>query len=199
MKSSAHGFSGLLVSVEGVDLVGKTVLASGLSRLPNWRFFSTPSEPFRSIRQQVEDLRDLDTRFFYYLASVIAAQCRLKELLAAGSNVVIDRYIDSTFVMHAALGVNTGCVDRSALPILQADLTLVLTADRETRIRRRLERDHQPSHDLQIEQSLQLTDRAQELFQELGHPIIDTTRADKERVRGIAIGHIDEVQHAQDT
>jgi thymidylate kinase len=189
------GKKGILLGIEGVDLVGKTTLAWRLAEIPGWKYFSTPGQLFGAIRNEVEALRDLQARFFYYLASVVVVQAELRGLLSSGYNVAVDRYIDSTFIMHEVMGVDVECVSRTALPILSPDLTVILHADEETRVQRRLRRDHQLSHDLVIEQSLEIGERAQKVFLHLGHPAIDTTANNETEVLTWTLQTLQEAPH----
>lgn len=107
-----------LVVVEGVDSVGKTTLARRLEAELGYSYLYTPQAPLSTIRGMVEEMGDINTRFFYYLSAVVAVQPQLKEMLASGKRVVIDRYIYSTMAMHSVLGASVESVSMRDLPIL---------------------------------------------------------------------------------
>lgn len=150
--------------IEGVDCVGKTTLAKAISARCGYRYLYTPQPPLSSIRKEVEALDDPNTRFFYYLTSVVAVQKTIQADIGASKNLVIDRYIRSTLVMHQVLGVDTQCVDTKKLPILYPTLSILLTAKSETRAIRRKGRDGIQEYDQRIEQSVALLEKAQETF-----------------------------------
>lgn len=154
----------VLLVVEGVDCVGKTTLAKSIASALDFHYLYTPQPPLAIIRKEVEILRDPNTRFFYYLASVVAVQSKLREYVARGKNVVIDRYIHSTLVMHYMLGVDVSCVNVKKLPILWPNVSVLLTARPETRFRRRSARDGNQNYDKEIEQSTDLLSCAQSCF-----------------------------------
>ncbi len=156
--------SPVILVIEGVDCVGKTTLAKAIASKRGFRYLYTPQPPLSTIRKEVESLDDPNTRFFYYLASVLAVQRTIRADLDAGRNVVIDRYIHSTLVMHHVLGVDVSSVNAKKLPILWPTVSVLLTAMSETRDARRNKRDGSQDYDQRIEQSTGLLDRAQEAF-----------------------------------
>src|SRR3989339_2238673 len=99
-----------LVVIEGVDAVGKTTIARMLEDAFGYTYLYTPQAPFNVVRTLVEEMEDINTRFFYYLSSVIGVQPQLKSMLSSGKKVVIDRYIHSTIAMHTVLGAQVGSV-----------------------------------------------------------------------------------------
>ena len=154
----------MILVIEGVDCVGKTTLAKAIASKLGFRYLYTPQPPLSAIRKEVESLDDPNTRFFYYLASVIAVQRTLRADLDVGRSVVVDRYIHSTLVMHRVLGVDVSCVSVEKLPILWPMVSVLLTATSETRAARRDKRDGSQDYDQRIEQSVGLLDRAQKAF-----------------------------------
>ncbi len=154
----------MILVIEGVDCVGKTTLAKAIASKLGFRYLYTPQPPLSAIRKEVESLDDPNTRFFYYLASVIAVQRTLRADLDVGRSVVVDRYIHSTLVMHRVLGVDVSCVSIEKLPILWPMVSVLLTATSETRVARRNKRDGSQDYDQRIEQSTELLDRAQKVF-----------------------------------
>jgi thymidylate kinase len=153
-----------ILVVEGVDCVGKTTLAKAIALKYGFQYLYTPQIPLATIRKEVEMLDDSNTRFFYYLTSVIAVQKIIQTMLSSGKSLIIDRYIHSTFVMHQMLGVDVTCVNIEKLPILWPTISILLTAQSETRSVRKSGRDGLQDYDERIEQSAGLLDRAQQAF-----------------------------------
>lgn len=171
------------VVIEGVDGVGKTTLAKLLAERNDYTYFYTLPEPLSSIRKQVENLRDFNFRFYYYLAAIVAAQIPLRKLLDAGSKIVVDRYVYSTFAMHQALGVSTEVVNFDQMPIIWPDCGIVLCATPSVRTTRQGARPVQADHDRHIEQSSKILDIAQNIFRGFnGLTEIETSRSDIETV-----------------
>lgn len=149
-----------LVVLEGVDAVGKTTIARMLESELGYTYFYTPQDPFAVVRKLVEEMQDINTRFFYYLTSVIGVQPQLRAMLAAGKRVAIDRYIYSTFAMHRVLGAQVKTVSMRSLPIAWPDVGVLLTARPEIRIARMDARAKQPTHDLRIERFVKEAEEA---------------------------------------
>jgi thymidylate kinase len=153
-----------ILVIEGVDCVGKTTLAQAIATRHDFHYLYTPQSPLAEIRKEVESLDDPNTRFFYYLTSVVAVQKTMQSILSQGKSLVIDRYIYSTVVMHHMLGVDTGCINACRLPILWPTVSVLLVANSETRTLRRNGRDGIREYDQRIEQSTALLDKAQEAY-----------------------------------
>lgn len=156
--------SPVILVIEGVDCVGKTILAKSIASKLGFRYLYTPQSPLSVIRKEIESLDDSNTRFFYYLASVIAVQRKIRSDIDLGRSVVIDRYIHSTLVMHRVLGVDVSCVNIEKLPIVWPTISVLLMATSATRSLRREKRDGSQDYDQRIEQSVGLLDRAQKAF-----------------------------------
>src|SRR3989344_3476261 len=107
---------------------GKQRLRGCLKVLLGNTYLYTPQAPLSVIRSLVEEMEDINTRFFYYLASVIGVQPQLKSMLSSGKKVVIDRYVYSTMAMHTVLGARVQAVVMRELPIVWPDAGILLTA-----------------------------------------------------------------------
>jgi thymidylate kinase len=181
----------IVVVVEGVDNAGKTTLSKRIAEELGFFYLYTPQPPLASVRKEVELLRSYRTRFFYYLASVIAVQDMMEEKLANGTSIVIDRYIYSTFIMHEHLGVDVSCVDMMRLPIRFPNVGILLTVDTDIREERRERRGEFIKHDTPIEQLTSVLDKAQvgyRSFTELHE--IDTSLLTMEQVFNAAVSLI---------
>lgn len=165
-----------LVVIEGVDSVGKTTIARMLEDELGYSYLYTPQPPLSTIRGMVEEMNEINTRFFCYLTSVIAVQPRLKDLLASGKKVVVDRYIYSTMAMHSVLGASVHAVSMRNLPILWPDAGFLLTAASDVRIARMDARAKQPTHDRRIERFVKEAEDALDIYRSFGELTpLDTT------------------------
>lgn len=165
-----------LIVIEGVDAVGKTTIARMLEEAFGYTYLYTPQAPFNIIRNLVEEMEDIDTRFFYYLSSVISVQPRLKTLLSSGKKVVIDRYVHSTMAMHMALGAKVQSVNMRELPIVWPDVGILLTTRTDVRIKRMESRAKQPTHDKKIERFIKEAEEAETIYRSFNDlSQIDTT------------------------
>ncbi|HAT68056.1 MAG: hypothetical protein A2481_01180 [Candidatus Yonathbacteria bacterium RIFOXYC2_FULL_47_9] len=165
-----------LVVIEGVDSVGKTTLARRLETELGYSYLYTPQVPLSTIRGMIEEMGDINTRFFYYLLSVVAVQPQLRDMLASGKRVVVDRYIYSTMAMHSVLGASVKSVSMRELPILWPDMSFLLTTDTDIRVERMNIRAKQPTHDKKIERFVKEAEDAVEIYRSFSELIpVDTT------------------------
>jgi len=188
----------IILIVEGVDCVGKTTLAKAIAEKHGFGYLYTPQTPLATIRKDLEALNDPHTRFMYYLTAVIAVQRAIRSSLDAGRSVVIDRYIYSTLVMHQMLGVDTSYVEIGKLPILWPTVSVLLTANNETRIQRKNEREGQ-DYDARIEQSTALLSRAQEAFRTacVWSLVVETDNFTQWQVYEEVARHLEEHDHVR--
>jgi dTMP kinase len=160
-----------LVVVEGVDGVGKSTLARRIAQKFGYEYRYPVPKPFSEIRQQIEGLGDVDARFFYYLAGNVALQSKLRAELVAGTRVVFDRYVFSTFASHAAMGASLGGLTVAHVPFMQPDLAILLTCDSAVRNARIIARARESE--------------GQQYVTEFGHILDETER----RLLGFQIFH----------
>ena len=180
----------IIVIIEGVDCVGKTTLAESICDELGWSYVYTPREPFSKIRKDIENMKDLNARFFYYISCVIGVQQYIKSLLDDGKNVVVDRYVYSTFAMHKSLGVNTDCVDCNKMNIYYGDCKILLSASSEVRSQRILQRNVGLVTDFSIEQRQDVLDKAQAEFRKMSFQEIETDNLSIDEVYDRAINII---------
>lgn len=140
----------VFVVFEGLDGAGKTTCAEHLARQIGAVCMCTPSEAIRKFRDELIGSFDgcQEAAQLFYLSTVFAASQRVKQHLAAGRSVVMDRYFLSTQV-YAHLrgtrleldGLQGKLVPASVTVFLDAPLALraerlkvrrVDAADRET-------------------------------------------------------------------
>jgi thymidylate kinase len=128
-------------------------------------------------------MEDINTRFFYYLSSVIGVQPQLKSMLSSGKKVVIDRYIHSTIAMHTVLGAQVGSVAMRELPIVWPNVGILLTAETDVRIRRIESRAKHPTHDKRIERFVKEAEEAEVIYRSFNDlSPIDTTHLSIDQV-----------------
>lgn len=131
---------GRLVVVEGLDGVGKTTLATSLAQRTGATFLTTPSAPLRALRDRLEaELSSADSRQLFYALSVLEVSEHMKERLARGEDLILDRYWLSTLAYGALRATRLGLLEVEAL-LQPADLTLLLHASTEERRRRLAQR-----------------------------------------------------------
>jgi dTMP kinase len=139
---------GRLITVEGIDGAGKTTLAEGLARaLPRLTLLREPGGVAVSerIRELVKDpALEVEPRAEALLYAAARAQLvheRLLPLLAAGEDVLLDRFVDSSLAYQGAgrgLGVKAIAeLNRFATAGLIPDLTLYVRVDPEVGAARR--------------------------------------------------------------
>ena len=177
-----------LVVLEGVDAVGKTTIARMLEDSFGYTYLYTPQAPFNVVRSLVEEMEDINTRFFYYLASVIGVQPQLKSMLSSGKKVVIDRYVYSTMAMHTVLGAKVQSVGMRELPIVWPNAGILLTAQTDVRIKRMEERARQPTHNKRIERFVREAEEAEAIYRSFSDlSAIDTTNLTIEQVFAVVV------------
>ena len=169
-----------LVVIEGVDGVGKTTLAKKIEREFGYRYIYPVPDPFKSIRQQVEELGDVEVRFWYYLASNMALQQVLQHMLTEDKKVVLDRYIYSTMASHQAMGATVDCVDLQKVPYVVPDLAILLTCSPEVRNERILSRGIEKKEYVQREGPI--LDETEHLIKRYNLLEINTTNLTEEQV-----------------
>jgi dTMP kinase len=132
--------SGRLIAIEGIDGAGKTTLAEGIAAaLPEMVVLREPGGAVLSerIRELVKDpALEVDPRAEALLYAAARAQLvheQVLPLLAAGRDVILDRFVDSSLAYQGAgrgLGVEAIAeLNRFATAGLTADLTLYLRVD----------------------------------------------------------------------
>jgi dTMP kinase len=132
---------GVLISVEGVDGAGKTTLVAGLADALGAVTLREPggtavSERIRGVLADPELEIDPRTEALLYAAAraqLVAEE--LKPLLAAGTTVVLDRFVDSSLAYQGAargLGVEEiRALNAFGTGGLQPDRTVLLRVDPE--------------------------------------------------------------------
>lgn len=123
----------MFISIEGLDGVGKSTIAKGLSVALNLPF--TSNRPPIGVLKELTD-RSLEAHFLYYLMSIY----RLGENIKLdGHQAVFDSYLLRPISAHEAMGVNPAVIVAS-LPLIKRvhkpDKNFLLTCQHDERIRR---------------------------------------------------------------
>lgn len=136
------------ITIEAPDFTGKTTLINGLKKeLENYIFYK---EPFKNYSTELNTLSELiynkdtnkDNSFLYWLAQRnITWNDYILPLLNNNSNIICDRFYDSTMIYQGILQNNFTKVKQIHdlfIPNLKIDLTFYLKIDWES-IKLRLE------------------------------------------------------------
>ncbi len=124
------------IVLEGIDGSGKSTVSRLLAKSLGAKLVSTPPKGFGSARRAVDSHAQLQSRFFFYLSSVLFASETIEELLKT-NHVVCDRYIFSTLGYHQSLGLKID-FDLSSIKFTQPDFTFFLRIEDEVERQRRL-------------------------------------------------------------
>ena len=113
------------IVVEGLDGAGKTTVARHLSNKIGGIYLYSISQLFEPIKIPIDREENSLLRYLYYITSLVALQHDIENALRKG-NLILDRYIDSTLLYHAAIGVDIDIVDRSKLNLREPDYIFVI-------------------------------------------------------------------------
>jgi len=128
------------IVIEGIDGSGKTTVCKLLSQKINGLFYKTPSLPFSDFREDIDRYVNIQSRFYFYLSSVIHASSEIDNLLNQ-NHVVCDRYILSTLCYHRAADSSFYSFNEQNIDILRPDYTFYLDAEYEIRMKRVVKRE----------------------------------------------------------
>ena len=135
-------------------------------------------------RKTVDESVDPLRRYFFYRAAVQYDSGEIAKLLET-SSVVCDRYIYSTFAVHAAMDEKIQALFELT-GLVMPDHVFLLTADEAVRKKRLAERSVVSA----LESNFVLQRKADELFKLQGHPAIDTTNTTADEVVEIILSRL---------
>lgn len=135
------------IVIEGLDGSGKTTTCKTLAEELEAVVYKTPPYPFDQIRANIDSDVSADSRFFFYISSILHASSEINIALNE-RDVVCDRYIYSTLCYHYALNPKLAYFKLDDFDILRPDFVFYLWAPYEVRIRRITQRDNKDPHKL---------------------------------------------------
>lgn len=155
--------SNILVTVDGIDGVGKSTVCKSLSStINNAVYFKSPSEPFQTIRKSIDADVDPVTRYYFYRSAVQHDSNKIRELLE-NKTVICDRYVFSTFAYHLANAPEISKImdmQNIAIP----DYAFVLTAPIEECQKRIINRGFIDAPDRKLEKDIELQSNTANIF-----------------------------------
>lgn len=157
-----------LIVLEGCDGSGKSSVAKELAKEIGGIYVKTPSKIFWDMREKVEETKDWNTIFYFYLTGTLVASHEISELLKT-NHVVCDRYFYTTIAYHRSLGVKipNGIENLFVNP----DFSFCLYANKEETKKRLGQRKVLGPHDLNFD----LNDRVFQEFVKFQLEFIDTS------------------------
>lgn len=126
------------LALEGLAGTGKSTIAASLAHRISSRLVRSVNPPFKAWSDTADSELSHRTRYYFYLAALADASQMIERALAAGERVLCDRYLATTQVRYAALGVDV--LRDAALKIRRPDRTILITCDESERLRRVRER-----------------------------------------------------------
>jgi thymidylate kinase len=129
------------ISIEGVDGVGKSsaIKMAAQRRRGEFTVLKSPPEKMSHLRSFYDDCASPEARLFFYLSSVAEVSNDTRNCLLT-SDVCCDRYLLSTIAYHNVLCNSWGLEGyfelAAALGLKLPDNSILLLADRKTRLKR---------------------------------------------------------------
>ena len=157
-----------LIVLEGCDGSGKSSVAMGIAKEINGIYFKTPSKIFWDMREKVEETKDWNIIFYFYLTGTLMAGHEINQLLEH-SHVVCDRYYYTTLAYHKCLGVKIPAgIEKLFTP---PDFSFCLYANKEEVKRRLSTRTYVGPHDFNFD----LQDQVLKEFEHFQLEFFDTS------------------------
>lgn len=100
---------GIMVAIEGIDLVGKTTIAKALSNQKDWSYYRTPPKKyFEACVRLNKDGRPVYSkeRFQLFIECLVFSSQEIMSLLKKGISVATDRWVWTTLAYHFAFNEN---------------------------------------------------------------------------------------------
>lgn len=150
---------GIMVAIEGLDIVGKSTIARGLSKKDGWQYYRTPPPAY------YEDCVKLgadgcpvysEDRFWLFIECLKYSSREISKLLGAGVSVAVDRWLWTTLSYHFAFNASIEAwwqeaANKEVLDLIQPRLSiLVYIANEEVYERRKAVRGTLTAHDKMV-------------------------------------------------
>jgi thymidylate kinase len=178
--------------LEGVDAAGKSSVGKLLAERIGSAYVKTPGEQYKAIRAHIDNGTPKETKFFFYLATVMDASAEIGRALET-QPVVCDRYIWSTLIPHSAYhGDDLGELERVWQPfsnrIAQPTNTILLTVSEDEQSARMMaDRDManlsaSDRHSMNPEKRRRVKDLYETIAKRDGWLVVDTTGRNADEV-----------------
>lgn len=129
---------GILVDLEGLSGTGKTTVAPLVARQLGAVLTTSVMSPHLAWAHRVDASLDPTSRYLFFLSAVARTAALLQPLLDRGVWVITDRWLATTQVFHAFLGVRT--IPDAMLPLRRPEATILIDCAETERIRRMRQR-----------------------------------------------------------
>jgi thymidylate kinase len=150
---------GIMVAIEGLDIVGKTTIARSLSEKNDWVYYKTPPPAYYNACVQLgADGYPVynEDRFWLFIECLKYSSREISKLLNSGVSVAVDRWLWTTLSYHFAFNPEleatwqkVACKEVSAL--IQPQLSILThIADKEVYERRKASRKKLTAHDKMV-------------------------------------------------
>lgn len=177
----------MFVNFEGIDGSGKSTIARLTAEHYGWEFFATPGPEYAPIRAAAT--KNIFSAFHYYVSSNYNVSIKIST-----KNIVSDRYIYSTLAYNWPFDTPIPVDPFPLFPQLaKPDVTVLLTATKETRIARMLHRKAMGGELTSLDMQFENQEKALEIYYKFNDLIaIDTSALSIDEVLHKVIKIIDD-------
>lgn len=96
---------GIMIVIEGLDIVGKTTIAKTLAKKDGWLYYKTPPEKYYEacVKMGADGYPSFtEERFWLFIECLKYSSQEILKLLNAGFSVAVDRWLWTTLSYHFA-------------------------------------------------------------------------------------------------
>lgn len=150
---------GIMVAIEGLDIVGKTTIALALSKKDGWLYYKTPPPAYYEDCVRLgADGRPVYTeeRFWLFIECLKYSSQEISRLLGVGASVAVDRWLWTTLAYHFAFNAELEAKwqeveNKEVSALIHPQLSiLVYIADEEVYERRKVSRKILTAYDKMV-------------------------------------------------